>query len=164
MSVARSTTIATVARKVQLDGVPQIADFYEGTTSAPANDEHVEFISTELNVGDITLSTGGGQLNGIITLPAGRIYQIIFVPQVIFSAAGGSCPFRPYNLTDGVFFGRTTTVKPYGATLVPLAREATTNVSVIDCRAGAKDIEIRYVFPVSVLSTNDSKIQIVGGL
>jgi hypothetical protein len=80
---------------------------YTLSANQPSNfglNTHVEFNTTDGSLGG--LSTGSGQANGIITLPAGKTYKISASMFPMFSNAGYTV-FQMYDRTNSVFFGRT---------------------------------------------------------
>lgn len=67
------------------------------------NNNHIEFDTSEGSLGG--LSTGAGQADGIITLPAGKTYKATFGTCAV-GTGNGSYGFRLYNLTSATYIGK----------------------------------------------------------
>ncbi len=68
---------------------------------------HVEFDSDEVNDGSgaIALATGAGQLGGLITLAAGRVYEITASLVVVYGSVSGFLRYVWHDNTGNVDFG-----------------------------------------------------------
>jgi hypothetical protein len=81
------------------------ANLSEDQTSNFDAGDHIEFDGTYSNIGDITLSSGTGQISGIITLPAGKTYSMIAAVAIVGTAPGGTLFYRWKDRTHDVFIG-----------------------------------------------------------
>lgn len=82
-------------------------------TSNMATGNHVEFNASQGSLGG--LSTGTGQANGIVTLPAGKTYKITFTTRVIFSGSSGVLSIYIHDKTNNVNIGSNLTTYPQSA-------------------------------------------------
>lgn len=71
------------------------------------NGDHVEFDSDEVNDGSgaIVLATGAGQLGGLITLEAGRVYEITASLVVSYGSVSGFLRYIWHDNTANADFG-----------------------------------------------------------
>jgi len=84
-------------------------------TSNLAVNNHVEFNTILNSVGGITISSGAGQANGLITLDAGKTYKITARIRGGFSNAAGWATFQIRNNTAGALIGRNGITADMGA-------------------------------------------------
>jgi hypothetical protein len=128
--------------------VAQAAFTTGSTANTPASGEHIEYdtLAFDGSNGDITVSTGTGQDNGIVTLGVGRVYRIIFMPRLLFaSSASNFTTFQLYNVTDSSTVGQSFICRPYNSTTNPLEKQMYFTGNFIDARSEDKEIEVRVV-------------------
>ncbi len=122
----------------------------EQTTDLLVGD-HVEF-DDQLIVdasGDISLTVGAGQLAGLITLAAGKVYEVTAGIRADFSAAGGVVRFRLRDNTGAVEFGNQNEL---------FARTGTSHVHSMETATGiiaptvTTEIELRITAVVSLIT------------
>ncbi len=113
--------------------------------------DHVEF-DDQLIVdasGDISLAVGAGQLAGLITLAAGKVYEVTTGIRADFSAAGGVVRFRLRDNTGAVEFGNQSEL---------FVRTGTSQVESLAIATGIiaptviTEIELRITVAVSLLT------------
>ncbi len=120
----------------------------EQTTDLLVND-HVEFdVQSIVDAsGDISLAVGAGQLAGLITLAAGKVYEVTAGIRADFSAAGGVVRFRLRDNTGAVEFGNQSEL---------FARSGTSHVHTLAIATGiiapsvTTEIELRITAVVSL--------------
>lgn len=106
---------------------------------------HVEWNTAEGSLGG--LSTGSGQENGIITLPAGKTYKITCVCRGAFSGSG-SIVYQVYDNTNSTFLGLAGM-----ETSTDLATHASPRADMISIVTPETEIDIEFRF-VSVSVPN----------
>ncbi len=108
-----------------------------------AND-HIQFDSiTEQSANnDISVSTGAGQANGLVTLPAGKVFELSCEVGVIFGTAASSFRLQFRNNTGAVLLGEFVAIEPF-----TLAGDLhSSSVCWAFAPAGALEIEARIIF------------------
>lgn len=116
-------------------------------TSNFATNNHVEFNTVQGSLGG--LSTGSGQANGIISLPAGKTYKITGSLGFQTSAAGYSF-VQAYDRTNSNFLGLRSDKYSMNYTGSVTGQS---NIMAIITPVSNIDIDIRYVSTSNVINT-----------
>lgn len=123
-------------------------------TSNLAVNDHVEFDTIADNSPDITLATGAGQLDGLITLPPGKLFSMRCRLRPGFaSGTGNQMAWQFRNNTDAALIGQK------GEEITPISGSFTArtgeSVVFIDTTAGAKEVEVRIIQETGLSATGN---------
>ena len=119
---------------VSMSGV-QVTDLLAG--------DHVELDTINDQSGAFLLSTGAGQANGLITVPAGKVWILSAAWQIGYTGISGFLNLRWRNNTDAVLIGVAVNVNPETQTSDNAGLRST--VAIIDATLEAKEVEVRIV-------------------
>ncbi len=106
--------------------------------------DHIQFnaITEQSANNDISVSTGAGQANGLVTLPAGKVFELSCEVGVLFGSAVSSFRLQFRNNTGAVLLGEFVQIEPF-----TLAGDVhASSVCWAFAPAGALEIEARLVF------------------
>ena len=106
--------------------------------------DHVEYdqITEQSANADISVSTGAGQANGLITLPAGKVFKVEANIGVIFGSAASFLRIQIRDNTAGALVGEFANVEP----LTVASDVASSETAHGYVPASSTEIEVRIVF------------------
>ena len=119
---------------LSLSGV-QVTDLLAG--------DHIEIDTINDSSGDILVSTGAGQANGLITLPAGKVWILSAAWQIGFTGPATFLNLRWRNNTDAALIGIAVNINPETQASDVAGLRAT--VAIIDATLEAKEVEVRII-------------------